>query len=385
MEHKLIITKKENRIITFQLEDDILVKVSAEREEGSLLQNIYVGKVQNVVKNINAAFVEIKKGVLCYLPLTESDRLSSGDELLVQVVRDPVKTKEASVSTNLSLSGKYAVVSYPNLKVGYSSKLSLGQKKYFRENLTPFLNSQYGCVIRTNAASLISRQDGMTLLKREIEELTAKLVHLLETAPSRQAFSLLYQTPGKHLEAVKNLYMGSCQKIMTDDSDIYEEIKQYLQENQPEDLSKLVLYQDASLPMTKLLRLDAKLQEAMQKNVWLKSGGYLVIEPTEALTVIDVNTGKYLSGKNREETFYRINMEAVVEIAHQIRLRNISGMIVIDFINLAEENKKNQLMLSLREAVLQDPIRTTVLDITALGLVEITRKKVEAPLWEQLS
>ena len=172
---------------------------------------------------------------------------------------------------------------------------------------------------------------------------------------------------------------------MTDDEELYQELQAYLKESQPEDLDKLRWYQDPLLPLKSLYRLNRAVEEATSPRVWLKSGGYLVIEPTEALVVIDVNTGKYAEKKTMSETILKINLEAAREIGRQLRLRNLSGIIIIDFIDMKEEEHRRQLLKELEEVVRRDPIKTTVVEITRLNLVELTRKKLHRPLYEQLA
>ncbi|MGN1146841.1 MAG: ribonuclease E/G, partial [Lachnospiraceae bacterium] len=182
-------------------------------------------------------------------------------------------------------------------------------------------------------------------------------------------------------------YVGDFDEIITDCADIYEELKNYAEEEKR--LSGLKLptvrfYQDA-YPLEKLYSVKTLLEGALNSRVWLKSGGYLVIEPTEALTVIDVNTGKYEAGKHSEDTFYAINMEAAEEIALQLRLRNLSGIIIVDFINMASEEKQKELLHRLTTLVKADSVKTSVVDMTPLGLVEITRKRINRPLSELFS
>lgn len=159
-------------------------------------------------------------------------------------------------------------------------------------------------------------------------------------------------------------------------------MRRYLDKNQKADLEKLQFYQDPLLPLIKLYKLEAALEEALERRVWLKSGGYLVIEPTEALTVVDVNTGKYSGKKNAEDTILKINLEAAAGTARQLCLRNLSGIIIVDFIDMAREEHKQQLLTALEEELKKDPVKTVLVDMTKLGLVEITRKKVRKPLHE---
>ena len=183
----------------------------------------------------------------------------------------------------------------------------------------------------------------------------------------------LRDSPGGRLEA-----------ILTDQADFYEELKRYLYLHQQEDLEKLSFYQDPLLSLSALYGLDKAVEEALGKRVWLKSGGYLVIEPTEAMVVIDVNTGKYSGKKTLQETIFKINLEAAQEIARQIRLRNLSGIIIVDFIDMEPGENRELLLKALSEAAAADPVKTTVVGMTKLNLVEMTRKKVRRPLHEQV-
>ena len=172
--------------------------------------------------------------------------------------------------------------------------------------------------------------------------------------------------------------------IITDQRDIYQTIEAYFKSAPSEEKENLRFYQDPLLSLTSLYSLQSVMSQACQKRVWLKSGGYLIIEPTEAMVVIDVNTGKYSGKKEQSDTIRLINLEAAQEICRQIRLRNLSGIIMIDFIDMKEDSDKTLLLEQLRRYAAQDPVKTTVVDITELNLVEMTRKKGKKPLWEQL-
>ena len=184
---------------------------------------------------------------------------------------------------------------------------------------------------------------------------------------------------------LRNTYTADLTSIITDDPQIYNSLEHYLKENDLQNLSKLRLYQDDLLPLYKLCRLEQEIDLATSRQVWLKSGGYLVIDPTEALTVIDVNTGKYSGKKLRRETLKTINLEAAKEAARQIRLRNLSGIILIDFINMENKENQKELLAFLESRLFADPVKTRLIDMTKLELVEITRKKVYKTLKEQIA
>lgn len=389
---KYIITKYNNKILSCLIENNRLLAAGAQSDCGGQIGNIYVGKVKNVVKSINAAFVEIADGELCFLAIGEcrkpfltnreyDGRILSNDEIVVQIKKEPVKTKEAVLTTNISFSGTYAVVTSEESRIGYSNKLTKIVREKIKEYLSVHLsNHPYGVIIRTNAGELTD----YSILVQEIEELSKRCDRLLETAKTRTCFSVLEQAPPAYLTSLRDTYMNSYDGIVTDDADIYAHVKRYMEEHQPEEVSKLSFYEDVRLPLMKLYGIESKLEEALSKRVWLKSGGYLIIEPTEALTVIDVNSGKYSGKKDREETFYLINTEAAEEIARQLKLRNISGIIVIDFINMHSEEHNKALMQHFASLLKKDAVKTELIDMTPLGLVEVTRKKINKTLAEQL-
>ncbi|WP_312494159.1 ribonuclease E/G [Anaerosporobacter sp.] len=393
MNNKLVLTTKENRIISSLIEDNEFVQLRVDSmDSDSILGNIYVGKVKNIVKNINAAFIEIADGVMCYYSLEEnkypiyvkdkkSERLVMGDEILVQIEKENIKTKAPVATCHLNFTGKYVVLTHGKTKVGVSSKITSDkEKKRLKEILSSYKNSEYGFIIRTNAEGAseeILRGEIETLIKR-YEEITGFGVH-------RSAFSLVYKTPSAYLCDIRDGYANALTEIVTDDQLIFTQIKEYLETYQVEDLDKLRLYQDDQIKLCALYNIDKRLDEATREHVWLKSGAYLVIQHTEAFNVIDVNTGKAIAGKKKaQETFLKINLEAVRESARQIRLRNLSGIIIIDFIDLLEKKDQEILMRELTDLFRKDPVKTTVVDITALNLVEITRKKVRKPLHEQM-
>ena len=236
-------------------------------------------------------------------------------------------------------------------------------------------------MIRTNSEGMESER-----IQKEIETLKAIYEHITKQAVHFTRFSLVDKGLPNYLCDIRDSNHFQLDEIITDDKEVYEEIHTFLMNYQPEDLQKLIFYQDPMISMKNLYSIETKLQKALQKRVWLKSGGYLVIEPTEALTVIDINTGKAVKGKkNEQETFFRINMEAADEIAKQMRLRNMSGIIIIDFIDMEDEQKKNTLMGHLKTLFAKDPVKTALIDMTKLNLVEVTRKKVRKPLWEQIN
>lgn len=393
MNTKLIITKLKDMTISSTFEGSEMVSVNVNVGDETILGNIYTGKVKNIVKNINAAFVEIENGGMCYLALNEvyapiflnnkkNNQVNVGDEVLVQIVKEDVKTKVPVATTNLNFTGKYVVLVHGKPGIGISTKIAgLKKKNQLKESIKPYLSDTYGLIIRTNAGSV-----SQELIEAEIVTLTNLYKEILEQARFKTVFSLIFKNPAGYLCDIRDSLSTDMDEFLTDDKELYEEMKTYLETYQKEDLSKLTFYEDKLITLSNLYSIRTKLENALKTKVWLKSGGSIIIEPTEALTVIDVNTGKAITGKKRpNDTFLKINLEAAKEIAKQIRLRNLSGILIIDFIDMEEAEYKNQLMTMLDELFKADSVKTTLVDMTALNLVEVTRKKVRKPLHEQIN
>lgn len=309
-----------------------------------------------------------------------SGPLREGDEIVVQIAKEAVKTKDPVLTSNLNFTGIYAVLTAGKRVIGFSSKI---RDKEWKERVRPvleqLLDGQAGIIVRTNAYGM---ED---LLFQEIASLMEEYKSVLQKAEFRTCKSLLYQAEPEYCRRLKGLPKDSLEEIVTDDAEVFDTLTRYLKRTQPKALDRLRFYQDSLLPLWKLYSLESAMEHACQKHVWLKSGGYLVIEPTEAMTVIDINTGKYSGKKNLTDTIRLINLEAAAEICRQIRLRNLSGIIMIDFIDMETEEDKALLMDTLRAYALQDSVKTTVVDMTQLNLVEMTRKKEKRPLREQLA
>lgn len=389
---KLVITYWNQRICTVLTDGRKPVQLSLEADGGETsLNSIYIGKVQNVVKNINAAFVDIGNGVIGYYSLSDNQRhlfvnparsgaLRNGDEIIVQVAKEAVKTKALGLTGKLTLTGRLAVLKLGGKGIGFSGKIT---DRKWKEGMRPILAEEVddgeGLIVRTNGQDASPQE-----LTEEIRALKRRLQKLLEQAPYRSCYSCLFQAPSAFLANIRDSYSWQLEEIITDIPNLYQQIHGFLSQEQTQDLGKLRLYEDELMPLGKLYALDQVIEQATSRRVWLKSGGYLVIEPTEALVVIDVNTGKYSGRKTMEETILKINLEAAEEIGRQLRLRNLSGIILVDFIDMATEEHKECLLGHLKQVVGKDPVKTTVVDITPLNLVELTRKKIHRPLHEQL-
>lgn len=360
-------------------------------EADSILGNVYRARVSNLSPNINAAFVDIKKGESCYLSMDDyhGEKLKVGDLVTVQVVRDKIKTKRYAVTTDISLQGDYAVTTL-FAPVGVSSKITDSARKKELKTLMQNLliaeqDAQFylaegnvaeierikkltlGGIIRTQAEYA---EDAA--ITREIEGQARLLYSIMKKSEYATQYTCLYHTEVEYIKDIRRMHALQDVEIVTDIPEVTEAI------------SEIPLYTD-EYTLTLRYSLASLLEKTLSKRAYLKSGAYLVIEPTEAMTVIDVNSGKSIKGKNAEEQFLKINIEAAKEIARQLRLRNISGIVMIDFINMKEESHNHELMKNLAEYVRTDPVRTTVVDMTKLGLVELTRQKGKRALHEVFS
>ena len=355
----------------------------------SILGNIYIGKVKNIQKNIQAAFIEIENGIMCYYSMAEkaspcfvnvkkNNVLKIGDEMIVQVSKEGIKSKLPYVSSNLNFTGRYLVLTSERKELGFSGKLKKEEKKQIREILKDKIPENVGIIVRTNC-----RDAQVEEILHEMEELMKRYEAVLQKGKSRVCFSVLEKSMPEYVQILQNLYSQDLEEIVTDKQELYECAVQYLKGYKQQE--KIVrYYEDKLLPLYKLYNLQKAFEQAQNERVWLKSGGFLVIQQTEAFVCIDVNTGKCTSKKDMQETFRKINLEAAKEIAWQLRLRNLSGIILIDFINLERAEDKEELMQTLQKYLWQDSIKGTVVDMTELNIVEVTRKKVRKSLAEEL-
>ena len=360
----------------------------------SILNNIYVGQVETVSPNIKAAFVRFAEGQNGYFPLAEVEyaiftsgrrgdhNLRPGDELLVQISRDAMKGKLPALTSDLNFTGKYMVFTVADKKLGMSSKLMKEDKdrlyKWVKE--AGFEEEQgFGLIVRTNAAEA-SKEAFLS----EYEYLFRLYEKTAIYGKNRTSGSVLYETPKFYINIIRDQYSKNLEEIVTDVPEIFHDIQKYYEEVSSDEKQKVRLYEDKLLPLYKLYNLEGIVSEIYQEKVWLKSGGFLVIQQTEAFVSIDVNSGKYTGKKKAEETYRKINLEAAAEIARQLRLRNLSGIILIDFINMSNPEHQDELFHVLQKYLRKDPVKSKAVDITPLHILEMTRKKVRRPLIEDL-
>lgn len=395
---KLVITTFSDKItaVTFEEGKPSLINVYDKNDsdrEAALLGNVYIGRVQNVVKNINSAFIEITKDVVCYYSLDDNtqhhflnrkntDKVCQGDLMLVQVSKEAIKTKAPSVSSQISITGNYIVMSLDGKgEVAVSAKIRDNLfRKYIQEKLKPYIDESEGrisFVVRTAAYKV----DETEILK-EAEYMSGLENSIHVKAISRPAFTCLYKKEEQYVSDIRESKFTAADSIVTDEPKVLENIISGI----PKVKDITTLYDDKLLSLYKCYNIEKILHDALNQHVWLKSGAYLIIEPTEALTVIDVNTGKFDGNKkNREDTFLKINLEAAAEICRQLRLRNISGIVIVDFINMESTENNSTLIEFLKTELAKDSIPSFFIEMTKLGLVEITRKKIKKPLYEVFS
>ncbi len=368
----IVIVKRSAQILVMLFQHNKLQSLHV-TEPGDLLGNIYIGRVQKVLPELKAAFVDVEKGLTCFLQKGDLSDIKGNDEIPVQITAEAVKTKPPVVSRKLTLTGRYCVVSCQEPGLSFSGKLSTVQKKHLKKELAVLSDifTKYHVIIRTNAGEL----DEIGPLLDEIRQLAEELAKLQMNAPHRTCYSLLYEEHQGYIKAVRDIRDNEYDKIVTDLPDVYDGLHRLYG-------NKVRYYQDDLLSLGKLYSVETHLQNSLNTKIWLDMGGFLVIEPTEALTVIDVNSGK--SNPKKLSSFLELNKQAAQEAARQVRIRNLSGIIIVDFVNMESSLDEQELLSYMRELVKRDSVKTNVIDITPLGLMEITRKKIGKTLSEVL-
>ena len=348
----------------------------------TILGNIYVGKVNKIMPEIRGAFIDIRPNFSCYFSLDENDgkNLKAGDELLVQVEQEALKSKVPKVTANLNLTGKYMVVKLGRKELGISAKLDREARRRLKNWVEPFKREDCGIIVRTNAANASKEE-----ILKELFELYERLDVVVKKGRTRTCYSLVERAVPYYIHELRSLKDGELEKVITDIPEVYEVISSYLAQFQPGLAGQLQFYEDRMLPLHKLFSLERELADALKQKIWLKSGGFLVIQQTEAFVAIDVNSGKFNGKKKASETYRKINLEAAREIARQLRIRNLYGIILVDFINMENPDHQDELLHVLAACCRKDPVKTNVVDMTRLQITEITRKKTRKSLYEQIS
>lgn len=355
---------------TAVMEDDKLVELLIEDNiHKKTKSNIYRGIVKNIKPGIEAAFVDIGFEKMAYLPIKNSDDIKNGMEVLVQIKKESVGTKAPKLTQEISLSGRYLVLIPSNDRTTISNKI-LDEKERFRlkKIVKSFNKENIGIIIRTEAVGC-----DIDKLKEDFDLLVNKYQNILKQFKLGIGPKLIYRELDLDTKYIKDNINENIDKIIFNDKNKYTEIKSILNKIDKNYINKLVLEENKDV--FDLYKVSKEIEKALSKKVWLKSGGYLIIEKTEALTVIDVNTGKFTGNISREETMYKTNIEACEEIARQLKIRDIGGIIIVDFIDLYKKKSKENLIKILEENLNKDKRKSEVLGITKLGLVEIARRR----------
>ncbi len=378
------------------LEDGILVEHYVSRANAaSMVGSVYLGKVQNVLPSMEAAFVDLGRGRNAVLYAGEvnweasglagksrsiEQALSPGDSVLVQVTKDPVGHKGARLTSNLALSGRHLVYTPNGSASGISRKLPENERRRLRGILKDLVPEGAGVIVRT-AAENATTED----LSRDVKRLQAQWEDIQAKAATATAPALLYSEPDLVVRVVRDLFNEDFRELVIEGDEAYETVEAYLSHVSP-DLVPRLRRHTGTTDVFSHYRIDEQILKGLDRKVYLPSGGHLVFDRTEAMTVIDVNTGKYTgTGGNLEETVTRNNLEAAEEIVRQLRLRDIGGIIVIDFIDMVLESNRELVLRRLIECLARDRTKHQVTEITSLGLVQMTRKRVGAGLLEAFS
>ena len=428
---ELVVNSAPHETRVALLENGTIVEVFIEREdETSIAGNIYKGKVQRVLPGMQAAFVDIGFDQAAFIYVddvldTESHRmyqkfeqdsdvdeeeessnedqtrnsgenhrswkaslhhehhiedlLTEGQEILVQVAKSSIGTKGPRVTTHISLAGRYMVLMPTVDHIGISKRIEDDvERNRLKELLLSIRENQFGYIFRTQAAGITEE-----IIKKEIDFLTKTWEDIQARNKTAYAPCLVYKDLTVTFRAVRDLLANEADKLIIDSKEEYDNVQNFLKKLMPDVKLSVELYQGRE-SIFDAYNIEGDVARALKKKVWLKSGGYIVIEQTEALVAIDVNTGRYVGKHNFDETILKTNLEAVKEIAYQIRLRNIGGIIIIDFIDMKKEQHKEKVMAQMNEAMKKDKSQTNVLPLTELGLVQMTRKRIRRNLTRTL-
>ncbi|WP_242492414.1 Rne/Rng family ribonuclease, partial [Agromyces binzhouensis] len=399
VDRRMVVRQKGGRIQIGVLEDDVLVEhYVARNQDASLIGNVYLGRVQNVLPSMEAAFVDIGRGRNAVLYSGEVDwdaaaengeknqprrielALKPGDRVLVQVTKDPVGHKGARLTSQISLPGRYLVYVPNGSMNGISRKLPDTERARLKKILKEVLPENQGVIVRTAAEGATEEQ-----LTRDVNRLISQWQDISQTVEKAQAPALLHSEPDLLIKIVRDVFNEDFQKMIIAGDEARRTIEKYLGQVAPDLLERVEAYEGERDAFDEF-RISEQIEKALDRKVWLPSGGSLIIDRTEAMTVVDVNTGKFVgSGGNLEETVTKNNLEAAEEIVRQLRLRDIGGIIVVDFIDMVLESNRDLVLRRLVECLSRDRTKHQVAEVTSLGLVQMTRKKLGLGLLETFS
>ena len=389
---EILIDKKENVKTIMLVENGILLEKHEEHENQKRLEgNIYLGKVQNVLEGMQSAFIDIgeEKNTLIklkdVLPKVDektsklnledkniTDILKSGQDIVIQIKKDGTLTKGAKVSTHINLPGRFLVILPNSNFITVSQKIEdVEEKQRLIKIIKKVLPENMGAIIRTSAENKTDKE-----LEEDLEKLIEQWKKIISDLEKSKSPKLLYDNQALIRRTILDIIDRNLEKIIVNDKKVYNVISNVLKEFN----LKIELKENEDLFM--IYDLKKQIEEMNRRKIWLKCGGFITIDKTEALTAIDVNTGKFVGKKNIEKTVYQVNKEATVEIAKQLRLRDIGGIIIIDYIDMQEEKNKKEIEKLLIEELKKDRTKCQVEGFTKLNLLEMTRKNMCNNDWD---
>ena len=429
---ELVVNSAPHETRVALLENGTIVEVFIEREdETSIAGNIYKGRVQRVLPGMQAAFVDIGFDMAAFIYVDDvldtashkmyqkfeqdtdvdadgdmdttdmetremdkshgswksaqtpecsiEDLLTEGQEILVQVAKSSIGTKGPRVTTHISLAGRYLVLMPTVDHIGISKRIDNEEERTrLKELLLSIRENKFGYIFRTQAQGI-----DQETIKKEMDFLNNTWEDIMTKSRSVSATSLVYKDLTVTFRAVRDLLANEADKLVIDSKEEYDNVQNFLKRLMPDVNLSVELYQGRE-SIFDAYNIEADVARSLKRKVWLKSGGYIIIEQTEALIAIDVNTGRYVGNHNFDETILKTNLEAVKEIAYQVRLRNIGGIIIIDFIDMKKESHKEKVMSRMNGAMKKDKSQTNILPLTELGLVQMTRKRTRRNLTRTL-
>jgi ribonuclease E len=396
VERSMVVRQRKDRTQIAVLEDGVLVEHYVNRSSHqSYVGNVYLGKVQNVLPSMEAAFVDIGKGRNAVLyagevnfdvsgmegqPKRIESALKAGQSLLVQVTKDPVGHKGARLTSQVSLPGRYLVYVPGSSMTGISRKLPDTERNRLKQILKKVMPENAGVIVRTAAEGAAEEE-----LARDVARLAAQWEAIEKKSKTASAPALLYGEPDLTVRVIRDVFNEDFSKLVVSGDEAWDVVDEYVSYVAPHLAERVTRWEGAKDAFAQF-RVDEQLAKALERKVWLPSGGSLVIDKTEAMTVVDVNTGKFTGqGGNLEETVTRNNLEAAEEIVRQLRLRDVGGIVVIDFIDMVLESNRELVLRRLLECLARDRTKHQVAEVTSLGLVQMTRKRVGAGLLEAFS
>jgi ribonuclease G len=416
--NEIIVNKTGRETRVALMENGLLAELHVDRgDKRGYVGNVYLGRVVRVLPGMQAAFVDIGLERAAFLYAGDiypefldrnigkeiddpdatvveaapratpragqppiQDLIKEGQEVLVQVAKDPISTKGARIKTHITLPGRFTVFMPTVDHVGISRRI---EKDRERRKLRDFVEKNRpkgaGFIVRT-----VCEGQQMTALKQDMDYLIATWKRIQEVSANAKAPAEIHADHGLVLRVVRDSFTDGVDRMVIDDKDLYESVQSFIKDFAPTLRDRVRLYRGAE-PIYDTFGVETEINRSLGRKVWLKSGGYLIIDQTEALTAIDVNSGKYVGSSSLEDTTLAINLEAVQEIGYQLRLRNIGGIIVLDFIDMEKSANRERVYRAMEEQLRKDRARTNLLKISELGLIEMTRKRVQEDLVSSIS